>query len=270
VQLEALAGQQWSEPWEVIVSDNGSTDESRLIVEKYRQRMPNLRLVDASDRRGSAYARNIGVQAACGDILAFCDADDEVAPGWVAAMGEALATHDFVAGRLEPDKLNEPWVLKTRRCPQQNGLQIYDYPPYLPHAAGCNLGVKRTLHEAVNGFEESLFILNDTDYCWRVQLAGATLHSIPHAVVHYRFRHSMWDIYWQAFGYGMDNVLLYKKYRAYGMPELSWSIGAKKWLHLLRNLHRLRRRRYQAAWLWRFAWHLGRVLGSIKYRIQAI
>jgi GT2 family glycosyltransferase len=254
----------------VIVSDNGSTDKSRLIVEKYYRRIPNLRLVDSGDQRGAAYARNVGVCAARGDVLAFCDADDEVIPGWVAAMGEALATCDFVAGWLDPYKLNESWVLKSRHCPQQDGLQIYNYPPYLPHAAGCNLGIKRALHEAVGGFDESFRILNDTDYCWRVQLTGVTLHSVPEAVVHYRFRHSMWDIYWQALEYGMDNVLLYKKYRPLGMPELSWSIGARKWLSLLRHLHRLRHRKYQAAWLWKFAWHLGRVLGSIKYRIPAI
>lgn len=254
----------------MIIADNGSTDESRLIVKKYCQRISGLRIVDASDRRGSAHARNVGAQAAMGDTLLFCDADDEVAPGWVAVMGEALAVHDFVAGRLDPHSLNESWVLRTRRCPQQDGLQVYDYPPYLPHAAGCNLGIKRVLHEAVGGFDESLRILNDTDYCWRIQLMGATLHSVPAAVVHYRFRHSMWGIFWQALSYGMDNVHLYKKYRPLGMPPLSWKMGLQNWKRLFRNLHRLRRRRTRATWLWKFAWYLGRLLGSIKHRIQAI
>src|SRR5215468_11366155 len=113
-QLEALAKQDWSEPWEVIVSDNGSTDDSVAIVEKYRSKLPHLRVVDASAKRGAPYAINVGARAATGDAIAVCDADDEIAPGWVAAIGEALSRHEFVASRFEFRKLNEPWALEAR------------------------------------------------------------------------------------------------------------------------------------------------------------
>jgi len=57
VQLEALAHQHWCEPWEVIVSNNGSTDETVAIVEQYQEKLSNLRIVDSSDQRGAAHAR---------------------------------------------------------------------------------------------------------------------------------------------------------------------------------------------------------------------
>src|SRR3989337_1593891 len=98
-QLEALASQQWSQPWEVVIADNGSNDDSLAIVRSYQDRIPNIRIVDASDRRGQPHALNVGAAAAKGEALAFCDAGRAVAPGWVAAMGDALAEFDFVAGR---------------------------------------------------------------------------------------------------------------------------------------------------------------------------
>jgi glycosyltransferase involved in cell wall biosynthesis len=128
-QIEALASQYWSEAWEVIVADNGSTDETRATVEQYRKLFENFRVVDASDRRGSAHARNVGARLAVGEALAFCDADDAVATGWVAAIGEAVAEHSFVASRMEWEKLNPPWTYRNRGKPQQEGLQTVSYPP---------------------------------------------------------------------------------------------------------------------------------------------
>ena len=49
-QLEAVAKQAWSGEWEVVVSDNGSRDNTLAIVEQFRERLPNLRVVDSSDR----------------------------------------------------------------------------------------------------------------------------------------------------------------------------------------------------------------------------
>jgi GT2 family glycosyltransferase len=185
-QLEALAQQSWSQPWEIIVSDNGSKDDSVRVVERFAARLPQLRLVDSSDRPGAAHARNVGVRAAAGPALAFCDADDEVGAGWLAAMGTALARHEFVACRLDTRKLNRAWV----RHPQEYGLQELSYPPYLPVAGGCSVAVKRVVHEEVGGFDESARVapLEDTDYCIRVQLQGVPLVFAADAVVHYRYR----------------------------------------------------------------------------------
>lgn len=269
-QLEALARQDWPEPWELIVADNGSTDGSQKIVEMYCKCLPYMRLIDAAARRGPSYARNAGVQASRAELLAFCDDDDEVAPNWVSAMAAALARHDFVAGRLDAKKLNPPWVLASRPCPQTDGLQNYTYPPFLPHAASCNLGIKRVIHQAIGGFDENMRQLEDTDYCWRVQLAGTDLHYEPEALVHYRFPPTMRGLYRQADLWGEYNVLLYKKYRPFGMPPLSWQEGVMAWLKLMRSLPQLRRRARHIRWVTQFAWRAGRIRGSIKHRVMAI
>lgn len=265
VQLNALANQDWSEPWEVIVADNGSTDGTLEIVRQFQNRLPELRVVDASQRKGSAYARNKGAEAAKGEWLAFCDADDVVAPGWVGAMGKALQEHDFVASRFKDGAANDG--RRARRVPQQNGLQEYNYPRYLPHSAGSGLGVRAALHRTVGGFDESFLRLQDTDYCWRIQLMGIKLHFAPQAVIHYRLRASSREALQQAFQWGEYNVRLYAKYRAFGMPKLTLKDGVKRWVALFRRVPHLADREKREQWLWQLSWRLGRVMGFIKYRL---
>lgn len=271
VQLEALTGQSWSGEWEVIVADNGSTDGSREVVESFRGRLPGLRVVDASDRRGQAHARNVGAAAATGDAFLFCDADDEVAPGWLAALGLALSEHDFVACRYDNEKLNPPWVRKTHLNPQKDGLTVYDYPPFLPHAGGGGLGVTRRAHEAVGGFDESMPALEDTDYCWRLQLAGFPLCFAADAVVNIRHRHDLPGIFRQGMSYGEHNVLIYKKYCSRGMPRLGWLPGILRWGKLiLRTPLMLLTRDGRSRWTWQLGWRVGRVKGCLRYGVAAL
>lgn len=268
-QLEALTTQQWYQPWEIIISDNGSTDETVAIAEQYQERLPNLQIVDSSERQGAAHARNVGASVAAGEALAFCDADDEVAAGWVSAMGEALSQHDFVAGKREYTKLNEPWTLTYRPLTQVDEL-LTSHPPYLPHASSSNLGIKRSIHEAVGGFDETLLKVQDTDYCWRVQLAGIKLHFVPEAVVHYRLRDRLRAIYRQARLAGEYNVLLYKKYKALGMPKLSWKAGLKSWWRILKQSPQIFSQQNRVKWIAHFGRRWGRLQGCIKYQVLAL
>ena len=142
-QLDALTGQRWTHQWEVIVVNNHSTDGSMEVVERYRTRLPQLRIVDAFARRSRPHALNVGAAAAAGESLAFCDADDEMGAGWVAAIGDALLKHDFVASRFDAQKLNAAWVQRVRGPGQTADVPRIWYPPYLSYAGCCGLGVKR-------------------------------------------------------------------------------------------------------------------------------
>lgn len=269
VQLEALANQYCSTPWEVIVADNGSTDESVAIIEQYRDRLPDLRIVDASARRGQPYALNVGAQAATGDALVFCDADDEVGVGWLAAMSEALSKYDFVACRFDIEKLNPAW--SRRGNPQANGVQQIWYPPFLPHAGGGSLGVKRPLHEMIGGFDESLPILHDTDYCWRLQLAGIELHFVPDAVLHVRSRPNLKGIYYQSRGYAEYNILLSKRYCSTGQGISNpWKHYIREWIKSFRMIPRVRHQAGRAQLAWQFGRQIGRLRGIFKYKVPPV
>jgi GT2 family glycosyltransferase len=184
-------------------------------------------------------------------------------------MGRALAQHGFIACRYDNEKLNPVWVQRTHLNPQKDGLTSYDYPPYLPHAGGGGLGVRREVHAAVGGFDESMPALEDTDYCWRIQRAGTPLVFVPEAVVYIRHRHDLRGVFRQGVSYGQHNVLIYKKYRPLGMPRLGILPGAARWAALLLRSPRLLSRDGRAPWLWQLGWRAGRIKGCFKYRVLA-
>lgn len=263
-QLDALAGQTIL-PWEVILADNGSRDETRAIAAHYQTRFPNLRIIDASDRRGAAHARNAGVRAATGEAIAFCDADDVVALDWVGAMTLALSQHDFVASRFEFRKLNRSEFVRGP-C-QEDGLQEFT-PPFLPYAGGCGLGIRRSVHMAVGGQDETLPAVEDTDYCLRVQLAGTPLHFASDAIVHVRFCTDLNGMYRQGFSWGSGKIALYKRYRPHGLQRPPVWQSVRGLLAFFAHLGvSLVRREPPSTYVWWLGWRLGRIVGALRYRV---
>lgn len=269
-QLEALAAQHWAEPWEVIISDNGSTDDSLVVVERCKTRIPNLRVVDASDRKGASHARNIGAQAARAEALAFCDADDVVAPGWVSGMGEALAKYDFVACRVDIAKLNPPWLQKALPNAQGEKLQKLWFLPHRLIAGAGTLGVKQVVHKAVGGFDESWEFLEDPDYCLRIQRTGVELHFVPDALLHLRYRQTCAQIYRQARAYAPYSIRLFKTHRPIGRYRWWWKWYLIEWKRLARLARGLRGKTGRALWAWNLGWQIGRLQGSLKYMVPPV
>ncbi|MCW2779402.1 MAG: glycosyl transferase family 2 [Frankiales bacterium] len=126
--------------------------------------------------RGVSAKRNAGWQAATGERVAFTDDDCEPSPGWLDALLAVDA--DLVAGPVAPhpdDTAVGPWDRTvTSTAP---GL----YP-------GCNLLLRRTVLDAVGGFDEGLSGGEDTDLAWRVRESGATHGWADDAVVWHAVR----------------------------------------------------------------------------------
>lgn len=267
-QLAAIARQQWDQPWEVVVADNGSTDGTRAVVFGFSDRIPNLRVVDASDRAGQPHALNVGAAEAAGGSVAFCDADDEVGDGWLAAMGAALETHLFVAGSFEMKKLNPHGLMN--RHPQENGIGNLRNPPYLRHAGSGNMGIRRSLFRAVGGFDETMPYLFDTDFCFKVQLSGVNLELAPGAVLHVRRPERFGDIFRKAGNYANYHAFLYKRYRQLGMPRIFFWQGVRSWKNLIRRATRIRNRQSLARWLWGFGWRVGWFRGCLRHKVPGV
>lgn len=269
-QLESLFLQDYDGPFEIIVSDNGSTDNTKKIVDELSKSMPNLRLADASGRRGAAHARNIGAAAANGDVIFFVDADDVLPSNWLKIMNQAMENHDFITCRLNTEKLNEQWQQESWTNAQKDG-PINFYPQFLSFAGSCAIGVKRNVHESVGGFDENIKCLEDADYCWRIQLAGTKLHFVSATEIYYRYPKKRKRMFKQMRMIGEYSVFLYKKYRPMGMPEIKWPVrtGIKRWQKFFKRLFKARNKMDVVKSYRQFAWLVGRFLGSVKYKVLA-
>jgi glycosyltransferase involved in cell wall biosynthesis len=236
IQLEALCRQSWDGGWEVIFSDNGSTDESVAIVEQYRHRLPNLTIVSAyqppGPRLGACHSYNTAFKVATGDAFVLCEADDEVGEGWLEAMGKALQEHEFVAARMDFKKLNPPWVLLAHG----NGMQETEIPkiacyPYFKYAWGCTFGFRRSVYNQLGGFNLDFSCIFDAEFCWRAQSMGFDIYMVPDAVLHYRLRSNLNALLKQRQKWGEEFILLM---RCYDSPP-----GKFMWLRSRLKLTRL-------------------------------
>jgi glycosyltransferase involved in cell wall biosynthesis len=265
--LRSLVAQDLAGPWEVILIDNGSTDDSVLVAKRFAHQLP-LTIVHADERFSTAYARNVGVKASSGDQLIFMDADDTVNPSYLSAMSAALEDHPFVTSRLDLVSLNpEEWVRLAHGPAWQADDGAIVFFGFLP-GAGPNIGIHRSLFEAVGGAAEDRLFACDVTLAWEVQLlGGARIHFVPEAVYHYRHRDTLRNLFRQALGWGTSNPILYKNFRAFGMPRRPWRAAIQEWRHVAGQLTRARTRTELAQLVVRAGLLLGHVRGSLRSRI---
>jgi glycosyltransferase involved in cell wall biosynthesis len=262
-QLDALAAQECECVWEVIAVDNRSTDASRTIVEAFHGRL-NLRVIDAPEKANLSYARNVGASAATGRNLIFLDADDEVAPGYLAALANAFDSHEFVTPRLESDTLNLEWLRIAHGPPHET--ELHSFAGFLPFAGG-GIGVSRSVFASVGGFSDQLSGAEDIAFSWDVQLAGIPLHFAPEAVLRYRHRDTLGSLFHQTHAWGYVLPRLYRHYRDAGMPRRPLRAALGEWTGVLRELGRARTKRDLAPLVVRLGYCVGQLQGSLRHGV---
>jgi GT2 family glycosyltransferase len=263
-QLEALAGQDFSGQFEVIVADNLSTDDSSAVALAWMDRLPQLRVVPAPTV-GINAARNAGVRASSGGVIAICDADDVADRGWLTALSRAFAGGaDLVGGTLDLFRLNEGLSDRRRANRRGPGASL----GFLPWAEGANMAFRRPVFDAIGGFDESYRGGGDeVDFAWRAQLAGYRLDHAPDAIVHYATRRSMAADIKQFYYYGKGHVRLYRRFATLGMPPSNSATALWWWWWLLSRLPlAAASRSRRETWVRRLGLSAGRLAGSAQLR----
>ena len=270
-QLEALTRQRWSGDWEVVLVDDGSTDDTLQVVEAFRGRLPLVLVPSGSSRPSPAAARNRGVRVARGEFILFCDADDVVDDGWAEAMQTALRDHDFVCCYETEQGLNDPSAIATYGRFHKGLAYWQGDRPFLPFAGSGALGVRRSLHDAIGGFDEWFERGGeDEDYCWRIQKqTGTDLHFVRDAVIHYRYRTQLRAIFRQARNGGASRVYLWVKWRD-DLPAAGnqWAAGFWAWVRVLSQVRFVHDRGSLGHWIRWIATLLGHAEASAHLHVR--
>ncbi|HVH15551.1 MAG TPA: glycosyltransferase [Candidatus Angelobacter sp.] len=217
--LKGLQGLDYPD-YEVIVVNDGSTDSTAEIVSRYP-----VRLISTANQ-GLSEARNTGIKASTGEIIAFIDDDAYPDIHWLRFLALSLTNPKLVGTggpNLPPD--NDGWKAEAiANAPGPNAVLLTD--SVAEHIPGCNMAFRRTALQKIGEFDPRFRVAgDDVDLCWRLQEQGGIIGFAPAAVVWHHRRNSIRKYWKQQRGYGRAEALLERKW-----PEKYNSLGQTKWL----------------------------------------
>lgn len=186
--LSALVAQTF-EDYEVLVVDNGSTDDTPAVGANYESAHPCVTLLVEDGIQGSYAARNRGLERARGDVLAFVDADMTVQDDWLSSALRAMDQREaaYMGCRVEIVAERETAVARYNRL---SGFPVESYIHEHHYAPTCCLLVRRAVIEDVGPFDETLVSGGDAEFGQRVHGAGYSIEYAPEVVMYHPARDS--------------------------------------------------------------------------------
>lgn len=207
--------------FEVIFVDDGSTDRTQEILKKF----PWVRNIKQKNM-GLSYARNVGMNAAKGEVVVYTDSDCEADEDWLYFLALALVRsgHTGMGGpNLIPDEGS--WVADCVGLSPGGPTHVMVDDRTAEHVPGCNMAFYTWALKQINGFDPQYRKAgDDVDVIWRLQDLGYSIGFAPAAQVwHYR-RNTVKAYLKQQRGYGEAEALLKYKH-----PEHFNTLGASHW-----------------------------------------
>ncbi|MEO8619498.1 MAG: glycosyltransferase [bacterium] len=206
--------------FELIVVDDGSTDLSAAIADSFGAR------VIRTPNRGLSSARNAGMHAATGEIIAYLDDDAYPDRDWLRYLAHTFRTTNC-AGVGGPN-IAPPGDGRIAECVAHapgGPSHVLVSDEIAEHIPGCNAAFRKDRLEAIGGFDPQFRTAgDDVDVCWRLQARGWRLGFNPAAVV-WHHRRNAFSRYWrQQTGYGEAEAMLERKW-----PEKYNTLGHLRW-----------------------------------------
>ena len=242
--LEALERLDYPD-YEVIVVDDGSTDATATIAREYDC------LLIQTENRGLASARNTGLKAARGEIVAYIDDDAYPDPHWLSYLASTFLNtpHAAVGGPNLPPSKDGSIAQCVAHAPG-GPIHVLLTDSEAEHIPGCNMAFRKRCLEEIGGFDPQFRAAgDDVDVCWRLQGRGWTLGFSPAAMVWHHRRNSVLTYWRQQTGYGRAEAMLERKWpQKYNGPgHVRWA-GRLYGNGLMYSLGWRRPRVYHGVW----------------------
>jgi GT2 family glycosyltransferase len=190
---------------EVIVVNDGSQDATGAIA----RRFPFATVFDIPNG-GLSAARNVGLAAATGEIVAYTDSDVRVEPDWLDHLVQPLLRTDVVGvggANLTPQE--DSWMAHCVGLAPGGPTPVMIDDRIAEHVPGCNMAFWRRWLVAINGFNATFLRAgDDVDVCWRLQAQGGKIGFAPAALVWHHPRPSAKAFWRQQVGYGEGETWL--------------------------------------------------------------
>jgi len=184
--------------FEVILVDNGSSDQSVNFVKSHFRQTANFKIIVNSKNLGASEGRNIGIKNARGEIIVFLDNDTIVHPKWLTTIVHELKKDPSLGAvqckilRAENPKLIDStggfldyFAFATQRGLMEKDIGQYNTQTEIFYAGGA-FAFKRTVLNEIGLFDPDYFIwYEETDLCWRTWLAGYRIVYLPNSIVYH-------------------------------------------------------------------------------------
>jgi glycosyltransferase involved in cell wall biosynthesis len=208
--------------YEVIVVNDGSTDRTLEIAERF----PFCRII-SQPNKGLSIARNVGADAATGEIVAYTDSDCVSDPDWLSYLAARMEAGNLAACGGPNFPPPEDSLVPAAVAVSPGGpTHVLISDEVAEHIAGCNMAFRREVLLALGGFDPIYRAAgDDVDICWRFQDAGHAIGFSPAAVVWHFRRNTVRAYLNQQRGYGKAEALVYAKH-----PFRFNLFGQAKWL----------------------------------------
>ena len=194
--------------FEVIVVDDGSTDDSAAIAESHGFR------VISTENRGLSSARNTALDAATGEIVAYIDDDAMPDAHWLTYLVDTFTRTDFVAvGGPNLPVPGDGAVADAVAAAPGNPIHVLLTDREAEHIPGCNAAFRADALRDSGGFDPRFRTAgDDVDICWRLQDRGWRIGYSPAAVVWHHRRKTLGGYLRQQRGYGRAEAMLERKW----------------------------------------------------------
>ncbi|HOT29135.1 MAG TPA: glycosyltransferase [Candidatus Ozemobacteraceae bacterium] len=211
--LEALAAQQTSRTWEVIVIDDGSSDNLSDVESRFKERIP-LTWVRMPVNGGPARARNAGIGKARGEIVLFTDADCRPEPGWIDALSAPFDDPGVTGAKgVYKTAQTDLWA-KLAQLEFEERFELLSGQPDIDFVDSYSGGFRRAALVAVGGFDTSFPRADneDVDLSFRIKALGGRFVFVPGAVVWHTHREGAWRYFLLKIGRGYWRMRVYRRH----------------------------------------------------------